>query len=116
MSQAVDEVVDRWVGDGKIIGAVVIVARDGEIVYRRADGFADREAGLPVSQNSNFRLASMTKVIVSATALALVDAGRLSLEDTVACRRPGRVPGRNSRRALCRPGRIARSGTGLQTA
>lgn len=66
-----------------IVGAVVLVARDGEIVYERAAGFADREAGKPVERDTLFRLASLTKLVVSCAAMALVDKGALSLDDPV---------------------------------
>ena len=78
-----DAVIDRWVGSGRIVGAVLMLARDGELCYRRAAGWADREAGVPVREGTTFRLASMTKIIVSAAALALVARGRLSLDDLV---------------------------------
>jgi CubicO group peptidase (beta-lactamase class C family) len=52
-------------------------------VYARAAGHADREAKTPVREDTVFRLASMTKAIVSVTALALVDRGKLSLDDPV---------------------------------
>ena len=76
----VDRVLDRWIGSGRIVGSVVIVARKGEVAFRRVAGFADREAGIPMTENAIFRHASMSKLITSATALALVDEGRLSLD------------------------------------
>jgi len=78
-----DAVISDWVGRGEIVGAVVMVARDGEIIYRRADGHADREAEIRVTEDTIFRLASMTKAIVSATALALAAERRLALDDPV---------------------------------
>ena len=84
MADRLDAVVDRWVSQQKIVGVVALVARDGELVYRRAAGYADREAAIPVREDTIFRIASMTKAIVSATALALVEEGKLSLDDTVA--------------------------------
>ncbi len=83
LAERVDAAVEPWVSEQRIVGAVILVARDGRLVYRRAAGFADREAGRPVTEETMFRLASMTKLIVSATALALVDRGRLGLDDPV---------------------------------
>jgi CubicO group peptidase (beta-lactamase class C family) len=79
----VDAVIDEAIASERIVGTVVIVARDGKIVYQRAAGLADREAKRPMREDTIFRLASTTKPIVSATALALVDAGRLHLDDPV---------------------------------
>ncbi|WP_437486879.1 serine hydrolase domain-containing protein [Sorangium sp. So ce1014] len=83
LQRRLDAVVEAATAEGRIVGAVVVVARDGQVVYRRAAGFADREAGRPVREDTVFRLASMTKAIVSAAALALVDAGTLGLDDPV---------------------------------
>ncbi|MDG3002499.1 serine hydrolase domain-containing protein [Paludisphaera mucosa] len=78
-----DTVLERAIEEKRIVGAVVLAARDGQVVYHRAVGMANREAGRPMRENAVFRLASVTKPIVSAAALALVDEGRLSLDDPV---------------------------------
>lgn len=51
--------------------------------YRRAAGLADREAGRPMAFNTLFRLASVSKPIVSTAALALMAQGRMQLEDPI---------------------------------
>lgn len=92
LGRRLDAAIDQAVSSGNIVGAVVLVARDGAVVYHRAAGFADREAKQPVTEDTIFRLASMTKPIVSAAALALVDEGKLRLEDPVAKWLPGFKP------------------------
>jgi CubicO group peptidase (beta-lactamase class C family) len=82
LGKRVDAVIDKLVGD-QLVGVVVVIARDGKIVYERAAGFADREAKLAMREDTLFRLASMTKPIVSVAALALVDQGKLLLDDPV---------------------------------
>ncbi|HEY0121184.1 MAG TPA: serine hydrolase domain-containing protein [Rhizobium sp.] len=82
-SEALDAVIDDAVGSGRIVGATVVAARNGKIVYERAEGFSDRESRRPVVIDDVFRLASMTKPIVCVTALALIDAGKLSLDAPV---------------------------------
>lgn len=84
MQNRLDSIIDRWVKAEKIIGSIAIVARDGEIVYHRVAGYADREKGRPVTESTIFRLASMTKALTSATALALIEDEKLSLDDRVA--------------------------------
>ncbi|WP_207461415.1 serine hydrolase domain-containing protein [Azospirillum sp. SYSU D00513] len=79
----IDAVIDRAIDAGRIVGAVVLVARDGEVLHRRAAGLADREAGRPMREDALFRLASVTKPITSAAALALMERGRLGLDDPV---------------------------------
>jgi CubicO group peptidase (beta-lactamase class C family) len=92
MRARIDAVVDRAIANKTIVGAVVLVARDGERVYARAAGFADRESGKAVAENTIFRLASVTKPLVAATTLAMVERGLLSLEDKVADHLPYFTP------------------------
>ena len=83
MEVGLDRVIDRALESGKITGVVMLVRRNGEPVYSRAAGLADREAGIPVAFDTIFRMASVTKPIVAATALAMVEHGLLSLTDPV---------------------------------
>jgi CubicO group peptidase (beta-lactamase class C family) len=83
LASRLDGVVNRAIDEHRIVGTVVLVAKDGNIVYHRAAGFSDREAQQPMTEAAIFRLASMTKPIVSATVLALVQQGRLTLDDPV---------------------------------
>jgi CubicO group peptidase (beta-lactamase class C family) len=78
-----DRVIDDAIDDGHIVGTVVIAARNGEVIYERAAGLADREFRRPVQANELFRLASMTKAIVSVAALALMDRDEMGLDDAV---------------------------------
>lgn len=83
LSQRIDVVVDDAIDSGRLVGAVVLVARDGRVVYRRAAGWADRETKRPMAVHSVFRLASVTKPIVSVAVMRLVQEGRLRLDDPV---------------------------------
>jgi CubicO group peptidase (beta-lactamase class C family) len=80
---AIDAAIDQALADARIVGAVVLVARDGAIVYRRAAGLADRERNVPMREDAVFRLASLSKPLVTAAALRLVELGKLSLSDSV---------------------------------
>jgi CubicO group peptidase (beta-lactamase class C family) len=53
----------------RVVGLVLLVSQDGRLVYSRAAGYADREAGQVMREDHVFRLASITKPIVSAAAL-----------------------------------------------
>ncbi|MBU7315270.1 serine hydrolase domain-containing protein [Paenibacillus oleatilyticus] len=83
LKERIDEVVDRTIAEKRLVGAVVKVALDGEPVYSRAAGLADRERNRPMQEDALFRLASVSKPIVSTAALVLVAQGRLQLEDSV---------------------------------
>jgi Beta-lactamase len=68
---------------GRIPGAVVVVARKGRVAYVQAVGFRHKTAGAPMTPDAIFRIASMTKPIVTVAALSLWEEGRLSLSDPV---------------------------------
>ncbi|MBV9273143.1 MAG: beta-lactamase family protein [Verrucomicrobia bacterium] len=79
----IDNVIDTALALNRIVGAVVLVAQRGDIVYRRAAGFADRESRRPMRPDTIFRLASVSKPIVSVAALALIEQAKLGLDDPV---------------------------------
>lgn len=79
----IDAVVDRAITEQRLVGAVVLVSHDGKLVYQRAAGLADREAKRSMEISTVFRLSSVSKPIVSAAALALIDKGKLALNDPV---------------------------------
>lgn len=79
----IDQVIEGAIASGKLVGAVVMVAKHGDIVYRRAAGLADREAGVPMTESTIFRAASLTKPMVAATLLAMADKGLVSVDDPV---------------------------------
>src|SRR4030095_2838685 len=60
---------------GRIPGAVVVVARKGRVALVQAVGFRDKAAGAPMTPDAIFRLASMTKPIVTVAALSLYEEG-----------------------------------------
>jgi CubicO group peptidase (beta-lactamase class C family) len=79
MTQALRADVER----GRIPGAVVLVARKGRIAYLQPVGFRDKTASTPMTADAIFRIASMTKPIVTVAALSLYEEGRLLLSDPV---------------------------------
>ena len=72
------------VDKGTFPGAVTLVARHGRIVHFEATGFADAAKTRPMNRDAIFRLASMTKPIVTTAAMMLVEQGVLKLSDPVA--------------------------------
>lgn len=78
-----DQVINDTLARQRVVGTAILVARDGNVVFARAAGFADRESQQPVREDTIFRLASMTKPIVSAATLALVEQGNIHLDDPI---------------------------------
>jgi CubicO group peptidase (beta-lactamase class C family) len=83
IGKAVDAVVEAAIAGKQIVGSRVMVSYGGKLVYDGAAGLADREAGTPVKPDTIFRWASLTKPVVTATAMALVERGVISLDDPV---------------------------------
>lgn len=83
LQERLDWVVDGAIAEQRIVGAVVLVARDGKVVYHRAAGLADREAGKPMGEDTIFNFSSVTKPIVTAAVMKLIEQGRIRLDDPV---------------------------------
>lgn len=81
--QRLDDYLERTVAAGAIPGAVLQVTHDGETVYHRAAGFRDREANAAMRPDTIFRIASMSKAVVSAAVLMLQERGALLVNQPV---------------------------------
>ncbi len=68
---------------GQYPGAVILVARKGQMVYFESFGQLDPANGKPMTKDAIFRLYSMTKPYTSVAAMMLVEEGRLRLTDPV---------------------------------
>ena len=79
----VDAAMQKAVDSGELPGAVVFIARDGQLAYAKSFGWQDREKKIPMSNDSIFRLYSMTKPVVSVAAMILVEEGKLGLQEPV---------------------------------
>jgi CubicO group peptidase (beta-lactamase class C family) len=79
----IDRVLQQYVDQNRIAGAVALVLRDGEPVYERAVGWSDKEAGRHMTTGTIFRIASQTKAITSTAVLALVEEGKIGLNEPV---------------------------------
>jgi CubicO group peptidase (beta-lactamase class C family) len=79
----IKNVFEADVSKGTIPGAVVLIARHGKLAYLEAFGFRDREKQLPMAADSIFRIASMTKPMVSVAIMMLAEEGRLRLVNPV---------------------------------
>ena len=82
----VDAIVEKAVAEGNIPGAVLLVGHNGKVVHRRAFGERSLEPlREPMTVDTIFDLASLTKCIATATAIMkLVEQGRIRLGDSVA--------------------------------
>ena len=74
----------RYVDDGLLAGWTVAVSRRGRVAHLSHHGLRDLDAGLPVSDDTIWRIYSMTKPITSVAAMMLYEQGALELTDPVA--------------------------------
>jgi len=78
------ELVERLAFADKVVGAELLVIRNGRSLLHRTAGWADREAERRMAPGTVFNIRSMTKPLVGAAAQILIDEGRLALDDPVA--------------------------------
>ncbi|HVF80878.1 MAG TPA: serine hydrolase [Flavisolibacter sp.] len=70
-------------------GATVLVARKGDIIYKKAFGMANLELDVPMQVDNVFRIASLTKQFTAIAILQLMEQGKLNLEDEIGKVIPG---------------------------
>jgi CubicO group peptidase (beta-lactamase class C family) len=74
----------RDVASGRVPGAVVLVARNGQIVLHEAVGLADKDKQIPMRKDTIHPIASSTKLITTVAALRLVEANQLQVMTPIA--------------------------------
>ena len=81
--ERVGTLIQHLVNTDTIAGAVLMVARDGRVVFSGAYGLADRERKVPMRLDNIFRLASATKIWISTVALMLYEDGAFAMDTPV---------------------------------
>ena len=74
---------EEAVESGDLVGAVLLVAKDGKVVLHEAVGWRDKARNIPMEPNTLFRMASNTKPVVAAGVAMLVEDGELAYNDLV---------------------------------
>jgi CubicO group peptidase (beta-lactamase class C family) len=87
--QNIDAFFAREIERNRVPGAVVAIAHRGKLVYFKAFGFADKAQGVPMTTDTMFQLASMTKPMAAVGALALTEQARLPLQSRLSEYFPG---------------------------
>lgn len=78
-----DHLMSRYIEPGKIAGAQVAVVRHGAVAHYSALGLADRERDKPVTEDTIWRIYSMTKPITAVALMMLYEQGHFQLNDPV---------------------------------
>nr|MDQ2861913.1 beta-lactamase family protein [Pseudomonadota bacterium] len=73
----------RYIDTGRLPGALTLVARRGEVAHLGVLGAADVARGTPLTEETIFRIYSMTKPLTSVALMMLVEEGAIALDDPV---------------------------------
>ncbi len=78
-----DQFIQKYIDDKKFNGLTAVIVKDGKIVYHKAFGYYNVEQKIPMQKTHIFRIASMTKPIISVAAMMLFEEGKFSLDDPI---------------------------------
>lgn len=79
----IHSMVARHMDLGDLTGAVMLVARKGQIAYVDVQGVMDLESKKPLTRDTMFRIASMTKPVIGTAIMMMLEEGKLRLDDPV---------------------------------
>lgn len=81
--QHIDALLQQYIDNNWLSGAVALVAKDGKIVYHKGLGYNNEHSKTPLGKDAIFRIASQTKAITSVGVMMLFEEGKLLLDDPV---------------------------------
>lgn len=81
--QRITQMLQARIQKGEMAGASAIVARKGKVVFQTAQGVMDLESKQPVTMETMFRVASMTKPVTSVALMMMVEEGKVHLNDPI---------------------------------
>ena len=110
--QRITQMIERRIAAGDLAGAVTVVARRGKVAHLAAQGVMDLETKQPMTPDTMFRIASMTKPIIGVSIMMLVEENKLRLNDPVARHIPEFA---NMKVAVARPATGGSEGPGFYT-
>jgi CubicO group peptidase (beta-lactamase class C family) len=79
----IDRALQRYIDSDRVAGIVALAMQDGQVVYEKAFGWADKEAGRRMTTDTIFRIASQTKALTSTAIMQLIEEGSLTLNTRV---------------------------------
>jgi len=82
LSGKIDSLVTTYFQNG-VFNGTVLVAKKGEVIYKKAFGYADREWNIPVTLDTKFKIASLSKSFTALAVLQLVQEGKIKLNGTI---------------------------------
>jgi len=82
-TKAIDDLVYRFMSQSSVPGATLAIAKDGQLVYAKAYGFADEESGDRMKVETRSRISSISKTITSIAVMKLIENDLLDLDDKI---------------------------------
>jgi CubicO group peptidase (beta-lactamase class C family) len=79
----IHQMIQRHIDAGDITGAVTLVARHGQLAWVDAAGIQDLDTKQPMTRESLFRMASMTKPVIGTAMMMMIEEGKVSVTDPV---------------------------------
>lgn len=79
----IKKILRNSIDNNELAGGNLLIIKEGKEIFYHEDGFADKEAGLPIKRDSIFRVYSMTKPVTAAAAMILMERGEIELFDAV---------------------------------
>jgi CubicO group peptidase (beta-lactamase class C family) len=81
--QHIDQTITGFMNEYDIPGLSIAIAKDGQLVFAKGYGFADKENKEETTISHLFRIASVSKPITSVSVMKLIEDGKLSLNDKI---------------------------------
>lgn len=79
----IDQFIQKYIDNKQLNGATAIIVRDGKVVYHKAFGYSNADKKTPMQKDNIFRIASMSKPIISTGVMILYEEGKFLLDDPV---------------------------------
>ena len=83
MPEQLDEAIEQQMRAAKIPGAAVAVVKDGEIVFAKGYGYADPVTMQPVTPDTLFTIASVSKTVTGTALMELYEQGQFDLDEDI---------------------------------
>ncbi|MEJ8844904.1 serine hydrolase domain-containing protein [Lacibacter sp. H375] len=79
----IDTILKNYQDQNWLVGAVVIIVKDNQVVYYKGSGYANRLSKTKMQADAIFRIMSQTKAITSFAIMQLLERGKLSLDQPI---------------------------------
>ena len=83
LDEKIDSIGNHFIEGGKVLGFSIAVVQRGETIYNKGFGHVDTARTKPVTPDTRFLLASISKLVGTTLVMKLVEEGKLSLDDTL---------------------------------